>query len=118
MHGKKLIGSAQARRKNGVLQHGSLPLRGDLTRITQVLAFPHDQERKEAGDRLLLHAITLEAVLGYRIEWQTAAQAFIQSFQSELNLEFVRNDLSELEIERTTQLVKEKYAYSSWLKRI
>ncbi len=28
VNGKKLIGSAQARRKNGVLQHGSLPLSG------------------------------------------------------------------------------------------
>ncbi len=37
--GKKLIGSAQARRREGVLQHGSLPLYGDLTRIVQVLVF-------------------------------------------------------------------------------
>ena len=37
--GKKLIGSAQARRREGVLQHGSLPLVGDLTRIVQVLEF-------------------------------------------------------------------------------
>ncbi len=35
--GKKLVGSAQARRKEGVLQHGSLPLYGDLTRIVQAL---------------------------------------------------------------------------------
>jgi lipoate-protein ligase A len=39
VEGKKLIGSAQARRKDGVLQHGSLPLTGDLTRICQALAF-------------------------------------------------------------------------------
>src|SRR3990170_3822558 len=32
--GKKMIGSAQVRRKEGVLQHGSLPLTGDLARIT------------------------------------------------------------------------------------
>jgi lipoate-protein ligase A len=31
------MGSAQARRKQGVLQHSTLPLWGDLTRITQVL---------------------------------------------------------------------------------
>jgi lipoate-protein ligase A len=35
VNGKKLIGSAQARKKEGVLQHGSLPLTGDLTRICQ-----------------------------------------------------------------------------------
>src|SRR5512139_2951172 len=42
--GKKLIGSAQARKKEGVLQHGSLPLYGDLRRITQVLNFDHSQD--------------------------------------------------------------------------
>ena len=40
--GKKLIGSAQARRKEGVLQHGSLPLVGDLARIT-----------KDEGERMI-----------------------------------------------------------------
>ncbi len=39
VNGKKLIGSAQARKKEGVLQHGSLPLTGDLTRICQALGF-------------------------------------------------------------------------------
>ena len=47
--GKKLIGSAQARRREGVLQHGSLPLVGDLTRITQALVF--DGDAAQAGGR-------------------------------------------------------------------
>ncbi len=42
VNGKKLIGSAQARRKEGVLQHGSLPLVGDLTRICQALVFENE----------------------------------------------------------------------------
>src|SRR6185503_4595767 len=33
--GKKLIGSAQARRQGVVLQHGTLPLAGDIARICQ-----------------------------------------------------------------------------------
>jgi lipoyl(octanoyl) transferase len=40
VNGKKLIGSAQARRKDGLLQHGALPLYGDLTRIISALNFP------------------------------------------------------------------------------
>ena len=39
LHGKKIIGSAQARRKGGVLQHGSLPLFGDIARITEILNY-------------------------------------------------------------------------------
>ncbi len=35
--GRKLIGSAQARPNGRVLQHGSLPLRGDIARVTRYL---------------------------------------------------------------------------------
>lgn len=116
--GKKLIGSAQARRKEGVLQHGTLPLWGDLTRITYALRFSDERSRQNAAARLLSHAVTVEAALGYRIDWDTAAQAFIEGFESELNLEFVQNGLSQAEMERSIQLVESKYSHSTWLERI
>jgi lipoate-protein ligase A len=116
--GKKLIGSAQARRKKGVLQHGTLPLWGDLTRITQVLVFPDKQKRIEAASRLLSHATTLEIILGYKINWESVAQAFITGFQSELNIDLNRDDLSDKEFKLAERLVEEKYSHSSWLERI
>ncbi len=73
VEGKKLIGSAQARRREGVLQHGSLPLVGDLTRITQALVFNEEQARKAAGERLLRRAITAESALGRVVGWDEAA---------------------------------------------
>ncbi len=79
--GKKLVGSAQARRRDGVLQHGSLPLYGDLSRITHALCYPDEQTRLEAGSRVLERATTLESVLGYRLEWDQVAQAFIKAFE-------------------------------------
>ena len=64
VHGKKLIGSAQARKKEGVLQHGSLPLTGDLTRICQALVFDDESARAAAAQRLLARATTVESALG------------------------------------------------------
>ena len=116
--GKKLIGSAQVRRKNAILQHGSFPLRGDLTRITQVLAFLDEQNRNDAATRLLSRATTAEAVLGTSITWQDAVDAFINSFQTELNLELTRSELSDHELTRAKELVQEKYTHPSWLDRI
>ena len=52
LDGKKLIGSAQARKREGILQHGSLPLHGDLTRIVQALAFEDESTREKVADRL------------------------------------------------------------------
>lgn len=116
--GKKLIGSAQARRKEGVLQHGSLPLSGDLGRITLALAFEDEASRSLAAERLLARATTVESVLNRALDWQTAAQAFVSAFEHVLDLEFVIGGLSGAETERAHQLLKEKYAHPGWTERV
>ena len=118
IHGKKLIGSAQARRKHAILQHGTLPLWGDLTCITQALVFSDEQNRSAAAARLLSHATTVEMVLGGKIGWQDVVQAFIFGFQTELNLELIPADLSEREGLLAEKLAKTKYTHPSWLERI
>lgn len=115
--GKKLIGSAQSRRKEGVLQHGSLPLGGDLTRICRALVFPDESARESAAHRLLERAVTVESVLGSRIDWETAAQAFVRGFEAELGIRFERAEMSRSEKSRTEELVREKYAQPSWTER-
>jgi lipoate-protein ligase A len=117
MLGRKLIGSAQARRREGVLQHGSLPLAGDLTRICQVLVFENEAAREDAADRLLKRATTVESVLGHAMDWETAAHAFVQGFEAELGIRLGRGDLSELETKRAEELVKKKYNHPSWTGR-
>ena len=107
--GKKLVGSAQARRKEGVLQHGSLPLSGDLTRITQVLAFPDELSRNHAAERLLVRATTVETALGRKVTWDEAAQAYISAFKSVLALELEPGSLSPIETKRAEELVRGKY---------
>ena len=108
--GKKLIGSAQARRKEGVLQHGSLPLTGDLTRILQVLVFKDEQSRLEAGERLLERAATVETLLGKAIAWQQAADAMLEGFRSVLEVDLQNGGLTARERERAGELAEIKYS--------
>ena len=115
---KKIIGSAQARRQDGILQHGSLPLSGDLTRITQVLAYPDNANRQIAAERLVTRAVTVEAALGYQIEWETAAQAFATAFQKVLNLALDAGKLTPFETQRAADLVTEKYNHPGWTDRL
>lgn len=115
--GKKLIGSAQARKKEGVLQHGSLPLTGDLTRICDALIFADDLSRHQAKERLLARATTVESVLGVAPTWESAAQAFVKGFEAKLGIQFEQGELSMSEIQRTEELVKEKYGHVSWTER-
>lgn len=117
VEGKKLIGSAQARKKEGVLQHGTLPLYGDLTRITNALHFPSEGERSQAAKRLLAKATNVETILGYRINWEDAAQAFATAFQETLNLRLLQKELTAEEVHRAQELVEEKYAQPGWTER-
>lgn len=118
VNGKKLIGSAQARRKEGVLQHGSLPLTGDLTRICQALVFENESARETASQRLLGRATTVESALRQPVGWDTAAEAFVHAFETKLGLTLERGELSESECKRTEELVREKYDHPSWTERV
>jgi len=118
VNNRKLIGSAQARRKEGILQHGSLPLYGDLTRIIQALKFQNQIKENQAKARLLAHATTLERELGQRIEWTQACDAFKLGFTKVLNLELLPSKLTDREKIRAHQLMKEKYAHPTWTERI
>jgi len=117
VNGKKLIGSAQARKKEGVLQHGSLPLTGDLTRICQALKFENESARIIAGQRLLERATTIESALGKGVSLEKAEQAFIHAFEAQLRLSFEQGELSVSELKRADELVKEKYDHPSWNER-
>jgi lipoate-protein ligase A len=119
--GKKLIGSAQARKKMGILQHGTLPLNGDLTRISQVLKVPQDMDNTKQGEairRILDRATTIELITGSKISWVVAASAFEQAFKETLNIRFEESDPTKSEIIKTNNLIKQKFANPTWTERI
>ncbi len=116
--GKKLLGSAQARRREGILQHGTLPLYGDLRRIVDVLDYPDQQQRSSAAGRLLDRATTVETALGYLPKWETVAQAFIAAFEGKLNLRLEPGELSAFEHAQAGEIMTEKYANQQWSTRL
>ncbi|MEW6093140.1 MAG: lipoate--protein ligase family protein [Chloroflexota bacterium] len=114
VNGKKLVGSAQARRKEGVLQHGSLPLTGDLRRILQALAYPDEESRTRAAERLLRQATTVETALGRVVAWEEAAEAFVSAFRSVLALDLQPAGLTRQETSRAEELMAAKYTSPNW----
>lgn len=112
--GKKLIGSAQARKQGGVLQHGSLPLTGSITRIAEVLAFADEAERDSTRRRISLHAATLEEVLHQIISWEEAAEALVRGFEKELAVTFIPAEPTPEELQLAHTLMEEKYSNPTW----
>jgi lipoate-protein ligase A len=110
---KKLVGSAQARRLGCVLQHGALPLRGDLARILQALAHP-----ETTPERIRRRAATLGELLGREVSWQEAADAVCRGFAETFDVSFRREALSGKEKTRAGELAREKFGNEAWTKKV
>lgn len=116
--GHKLLGSAQVRKKGVVLQHGTLPLTGDIARICEGLVFADEAERAAVQTRVRARAATVETVLGTAIVWEAAAEAIQQGFAEALNLRLAPGAPTALEQAYAQQLRVEKYAAEGWNQRL
>ena len=115
---RKLIGSAQARKCGGILQHGALPIQGDITRITRVLRFDSDEQRASAASKLSTHAINLEGVLRYVPEWMKVAEAIVDGFAESFGISLYESQPDPDEIELARKLMTEKYLSDTWTYRM
>jgi lipoate-protein ligase A len=118
IEGKKLVGSAQVRRKGRMLQHGSIPLYGDISLICQVLPFNDPPSRSQACERVRDRATTLADALGRIVSWEEAAEAIARGFADGLGWELESGSLSPQESERARSLTAEKYADPEWTFRV
>lgn len=118
VRGKKLIGSAQMRRRGGVLQHGTLPISGDISRICEVLFFDNERARHRAAQQLLERATTIEALVGTTVSWQQVAQIVVEGFTQALGLSFTPGSPTDPEIIRAKELVQNRYNNPDWTERI
>ena len=110
--GRKLIGSAQMRGRGTLLQHGAIPLTGDIARIAPLLEPPAEPARIRA------RATTLSEVLGREVEWEEAADAVAEGFAQALNLRLEPGGLTEVERRAAERLQAEKYASRAWTERV
>ncbi|MDE3229879.1 MAG: lipoate--protein ligase family protein [Chloroflexota bacterium] len=108
--GRKLIGSAQARPQGQVLQHGSLPLTGDIARITRYLSFAEEAERETLARHLRERAATLSEVAGRAVSYGEAAKAMRDGFARALNLTLTPDQPTPEETRRAEELMALKQA--------
>lgn len=111
---RKLIGSAQVRRKEGILQHGTIPLYGDVGRICETLAFETVEERNTQKEKVRSRAVTLADVMDNPPSWEQAALAVERGFCAEFDLQMARGNLSMWELQRTEELIDEQFDNPDW----
>ena len=111
-YGRKLVGSAQVRRNGVVLQHGALPLEGDVSRLVEVLVLS-EPDRVALRGKLLERAIALDEVVGRVVPFDEAVEALTRGFGRALNLGFTPGELSQFEREAAEGLMS-RYTGDEW----
>jgi len=114
VNGRKLVGSAQTRRRGVVLQHGTLPLYGDITRLIDYIQLPSDVERDAMRTKLIARAITLQEALDRRVELDEAIRAMQAGFAEALNLDLLSGELTPEETCWAEELRQERYCQTEW----
>lgn len=115
---RKLMGSAQSRRAGYVLQHGSLPLVGDITRLIDVLALPAEQAAS-LRRQLAARACTLAQALGVDdasddVSFARVAAAMQHGFEQVLQITFQPGGLTPTEVRRASELIRTQFGNDEW----
>lgn len=105
VNGRKLGGAAQARKRNFLLQHGSIPLRLNMEAIERIFG---------STDRGQFTWV--EEVLGRDIALDEFAEALVQGFSEALSIAFTVGGLTPAEHQLANLLFRYKYSAVEWTK--
>lgn len=105
---QKLIGSAQARPAGRVLQHGSLPLTGNIARVVPYLAYAREEERAALAAHLRERATTVSDALRRTVRYDEAAEAMARGFADALNLTLEPGEPTVAEVDAAAKRLDEK----------
>ncbi len=115
--GRKLVGSAQARRGGVILQHGTVLLDVDLDALVAVLCPPVGITPGALRERLADRLTSLRQVVGRPVAFAEVAAALAEGFQQTFAVRLVSDELSVTERQRAERLRRAKYAAGDWTNR-
>ena len=112
VEGKKIIGSAQVRKKEIVLQHGSLLIELEKDKLFSVFNFPSAQIRERLKTRF--KATSLEEILKKKINFSELSEILPQGFEEEFGVKLTEGKLTEQEEKISKDLLENKYSTHEW----
>ena len=112
VEGKKIVGSAQVRKREIVLQHGSLLIELEKDKLFSVFNFPSVQIRERLKTRF--NATSLEEILKKKIKFSELSEILPRGFEEEFGVRLVEGKLTEQEEIISKELLENKYSTYEW----
>ena len=110
--GKKIVGSAQVRKREIVLQHGSLLIELEKDKLFSVFNFPSAQIRERLKTRF--KATSLQEVLKRKINFSELSEILPRGFEEEFRVKLTEGKLTEQEEKISKELLENKYSTYEW----
>ena len=85
---KKIVGSAQVRRENALLQHGSILLNHDQSKVAHLLPNLENKQREKLANSLTKKTISINQILDTKINFSDAISCFIAGFKKKWNCDY------------------------------
>ena len=114
VNGRKISGSAQANKGGIVLQHGTLLLDTDLTRMFTVLRVRWADSCMQVVNVAKKKITSVQEELGHAISAETAVNAVVHGFETALNIQLNQGELTVEERKLAEKLCREKFAIEKW----
>lgn len=115
--GRKLVGSAQARRNGAILQHGSILLDVDWEAWASVFAYRTEEGRQRALQKLPARMTSLKEQLGRDVPVEEVAQALKTGFETTFALRLEPGTPTPQETALVRELITGKYGTAAWTGR-
>ena len=112
VEGKKIVGSAQVRKREIVLQHGSLLIELEKDKLFSVFNFPSVQIRERL--KIRFKATSLEEILKRKISFSELSEILPGGFEEEFGVRLVEGKLTEQEEKISKELLENKYSTYEW----
>jgi lipoate-protein ligase A len=112
--GRKLVGSAQARRSGAILQHGSILLDIDWDAWVAVFSYATEVGKERARLKLPARMTSLRHELAHPVTPLQVQAALTKGFEQTMNILLSPSSLSAQEQSETQRLAADKYGADTW----
>jgi len=113
---KKIVGSAQVRKNNCFLQHGSILLDYDQSKLAYILSGLSDEQKERMANYLKRKTISINGILNVPISYRKAVRLLMEGFKKKWgNDDFmIHENIETYEVVIAERLRLSKYLTDKW----